>query len=161
MTKVQATVLAGFVAITVNTLVLKSAAPLGIVAESGGLLRLHVLYVGPLLRRLGVTGLWTSAGLPGPSSLAFWLAFHYATGFAMVLLYTLFLERVLPGSGFVKGSVFSLVPWLINGLAVLPLLGQGAFGVRRLPVSGIVYFFIANWMFGAVLGVVYARSRHR
>lgn len=159
MTNIRATLLAGFAAITANTVVLKAAAPLGIVAESGGLLRLHVLYLTPLLRRSGVTGWWTSSGLPGPASLPFWLAFHYATGFAMVLLYTVVLERVLPGPGVMKGSLFSLVPWLINGLLVLPMLGQGAFGSRALPASGMWYFFLANWLFGAVLGAVYARCR--
>ena len=42
MTRVYAAALAGVVAISVNTAILKAAAPLGILAESGGLLRLFV-----------------------------------------------------------------------------------------------------------------------
>ena len=105
---------------------------------------------------LGITALWTSVGLPPPASLIFWLAFHYATGFGMVCLYVL-LEPRLPGRGLLKGSLFSLLPWLINGLIVLPALGQGVFGYRTLPLSGIAYFFVANWSFGAVLGELYER----
>lgn len=159
MTNIRAALLAGIVAITASTIVLKAAAPLGIVAESGGLLRLHVQHLAPMLRQFGVAGWWTSHGLPGPASLPFWLAFHYATGFVMVLLYTALLERALPGTGVLKGSLFSLIPWLINSLIVLPMLGEGAFGSRALSASGMSYFFMANWLFGAALGAVYARCR--
>ncbi len=159
MKRIYAALMSGFVAISVNTILLKSAAPLGFVAESGGLLKLHVLYLAPLLQRLGLGTWWQEVGLPASSSLSFWLAFHYATGFAMVLLYCLLLERLLPGRGLAKGSVFSLLPWLINGLVVLPLLGQGAFGHEKLPISGMVYFFVANWSFGAVLGMLYEKLR--
>ena len=41
-------------------------------------------------------------------------------------------------------SVFSLLPWVINSLIVLPALGQGVFGYRTRPPSGIAYFFVAN-----------------
>lgn len=155
MTKNQAAWLAGFVAISVNTIMLKSAKPLGIVAEGGGLLRLNVLYLGPLFQRLGISTWWKSKGLPPLSSLSFWLAFHYGTGFVMVFVYTQVFERLLPGRGLAKGSAFSLLPWLINSLVVLPLIGGGTFGRRQLPFSGMVYFFVANWSFGAVLGVLY------
>ena len=162
MTNTRAALLAGFLSISVSTIVLKAAVPLGFIAESGGLLRLHVLYLGPLFQRFGISPLWTSMGLPPPSSPLFGLVFHYGTGFVMVLLYTLVLERVLPGRGLIKGSVFSLLPWVINGLLVLPLLGEGAFGRHRLLLSGMAYFFVANWSFGAVMGVLYEKFRgHR
>ena len=74
----------------------------------------------------------------------------------MVCLYVL-LEPGFPGRGLLKGSVFSLLPWSINSLIVLPALGQGVFGYRTLPLSGIAYFFVANWSFGAVLGELYER----
>ncbi len=156
MTRVYAAALAGVVAISVNTAILQAAAPLGILAESGGLLRLFVSLLRAPAEALGITALWTSVGLPPPASLIFWLAFHYATGFGMVCLYVL-LEPRLPGRGLLKGSLFSLLPWLINGLIVLPALGQGAFGYRTLALSGIAYFFVANWSFGAVLGELYER----
>ena len=151
MTRGRAAAIAGVVGISVNVAILKAAAPIGIQAESGGLLRLAVNLLRAPTEALGITALWTSVGLPPPASLIFWLAFHYATGFGMVCLYVL-LEPRLPGRGLLKGSLFSLLPWLINGLIVLPALGQGVFGYRTLPLSGIAYFFVANWSFGAVLG---------
>jgi hypothetical protein len=159
MKKTHAALLAGFLSISVNTIVLKAAKPLGFIAESGGLLRLHVLYLSPLFQSLGISRWWVSVGLPPPSSFLFWLVFHYVTGFVMVFLYSTLLESVLPGRGLLKGSVFSLLPWLINGFIVLPLLDQGVLGYERLPLSGMVYFFMANWLFGAVLGVLYEKFR--
>lgn len=158
-TPLRAGLLAGTVAITVNTLALKLAQPLGIVAESGGLLRLGSRYAGPIANGLGITYAWAKAGLPGPATLPFWLAFHYATGFGMVWLFVAVLHARLPGSGLVKGSLFSLLPWLINGLLVLPALGQGVIGWRVLPPSGIPYFAVANWLFGAVLGILYEKQQ--
>lgn len=159
MPKTRAALLAGFIAISANAIVLKLATCFGIVAESGGLLKLHVLYLSPMVKRTGISSWWTAHHLPGPSSIPFWLAFHYLTGFVMVFLYTSLLEPVLPGRGLAKGTIFSLLPWMINVLLVLPMLGQGAFGVRALAVSGIVYFFAANWLFGAALGVLYEKYR--
>ena len=75
----------------------------------------------------------------------------------MVLIYLYIFEPILPGKGWLKGSLFSLFPWMINGLIVLPLLGQGILGIHQLSIAGIIYFFIANWIFGLVLGVVYER----
>ena len=150
-TRLRAVVIAGVAAISVNIAILKAAAPLGILAESGGLLRLVVNLLRAPVQALGISGWWIAMGLPGPASLIFWLAFHYAAGFGMAGLYML-MEPRLPGRGLMKGSVFSLLPWAINSLIVLPALGQGLFGYRTLPPSGIAYFFVANWSFGAVLG---------
>ena len=159
LTPLKAALLAGTVAITVNTLALKLAQPLGITAESGGLLKLGSRCAGPIANGLGIPHAWAKAGLPGPATLAFWVAFHYATGFGMVWLFVAVLHTRLPGNGLVKGSLFSLLPWLINGLLVLPALGQGVFGWRVLSPSGIAYFAGANWLFGAVLGILYEKQQ--
>ncbi|GAC1435938.1 MAG: hypothetical protein NVS1B11_24570 [Terriglobales bacterium] len=147
------------VAITANTAVLKSSWLWGITAESGGLLKLHIIYVGPILERLHIVPIWHIAHLPGAESLWFGLAFHYVTGLAMAFVYIYILEPFLPGGGLMKGSIFSLLPWFLNSFAVLPLLGQGILGRHRLTPSGMVYFFFANWVFGVLLGVLYERRR--
>lgn len=155
LSSLKAGLLAGTVAITVNTLALKLAHPLGIVAESGGLLRLGSRYAGPIANGLGITHAWAKAGLPGPASPPVWLVFHYLTGFGMVRLYVRVLEPRLPGNGLAKGSLFSLLPWLINGLLVLPMLGQGVLGWQVLSAAGMTYFFAANGLFGGILGIIY------
>ena len=140
--------LAGFIAITANTILLKAAPLLHIQAESGGLLKLILLHIHDYFSQGMLLYFKTTI---------FWLLFHYVTGFSMVLIYLYIFEPILPGKGWLKGSLFSLFPWMINGLIVLPLLGQGILGIHQLSIAGIIYFFIANWIFGLVLGVVYER----
>jgi hypothetical protein len=148
--KLRNSLWAGFIAITANTIFLKAASLFHIAAESGGLLKLILLHTKQYLPS-NILSLTKTTG--------FWLLFHYITGFAMVLMYAYFFEPLLPGKGWVKGSLFSLVPWLINGCIVLPLLGQGIMGVHQLSAGGMIYFFIANWIFGWVLGVVYEKAQ--
>ena len=58
-----------------------------------------------------------------------------------------------------KGGLFSLLPWAINGFIVLPLLGQGVLGMHAMTAGGILYFFETNAVFGLVLGGVYVCLR--
>lgn len=126
---------AGTIAIALNTLILKVAQPLGIQAESGGLLKL-VLSLLPVGVRSGFF-----------HTTVFWYIFHFATGAVMVILYAVSFGRMKTG-WFCKGLLFSLCPWLINGLLVLPMLHQRVFGIGTIPVLGIAYFFLANLVFG-------------
>ena len=138
--------LAGLVAITANTLVLKAAPLLALNAESGGLLKLVLLHTKSLL---------PAELLPVVQTEGFKLLFHYGTGLGMVALYVAVFEPRLPGNGWAKGGLFSLLPWAINGCVVLPLLGQGVAGGHALTAGGMAYFFVANAVFGLVLGGVY------
>ncbi len=144
--------LAGLIAITVNTVVLKAAPVLDIMAESGGLLKLVIMQVKPYLSASTIAFFQTTA---------FWIFFHYLTGFAMTLLYMYLLEPLLPANAFLSGTLFSFVPWLINGLVVLPVLGQGVFGYHKLPLSGMVYFFFANWLFAVLFVYLYKKFRKK
>ncbi len=159
MTRVSAGFWATLIAITVSTVVLRLAEPLGLQVGGGVLLRFVVLYLGPVVEGLSIDRAWTAAGLPGPSSPTFGLIFRYVSGFGIAVLYVFVLERVLAGNGLIKGVLFSFVPWLVAGLVVMPLLGEGAFGVQELPMSGVAYFFAANLSFSVVLGVLYERFR--
>lgn len=141
---------AGLIAITVNTLVLKAAPLLHIMAESGGLLKLVIIHLKPFAGASTIAFFQTTP---------FWIFFHYLTGFTMIFLYMYLLEPVLPGKALLSGTLFSFFPWLINGLIVLPMLGQGVFGVHKLPLSGMVYFFFANWLFAVLFVYLYERFR--
>jgi hypothetical protein len=132
---------AGFLAISLNTLLLKVAKPLHIKAESGGLLKLVLQFFPQSIRKIKL--LHTEC---------FWYIFHYLTGALMVVFFFVFFEQLrLRPIG--KGLVFSLFPWLINGLVVLLLLGQGVLGLHTLSTSGILYYFMANLAFGIVLAL--------
>lgn len=123
---------AGIVAITVQTLFLKMAPFMRIEAESGGLLKLLIIHIPTYINNSLLSFFHTTS---------FGLIFHYLTGFAMVLLYVYIFEPLLPGKGWQKGSLFSLLPWLINGFIVLPLLGQGIAGFQRCH-SAVLFIFL-------------------
>lgn len=140
---IKSQLLSGFLAITLNTLMLRLAKPLDIEAESGGLLKLVIIHLS-----LGI------AHLRFLHSDLFWYFFHYSTGAIMVLVYFAGFEKIKSGL-YIKGLLFSLFPWLINSLIVLPLLTQGIFGSSEVPTSGIIYFFFANLLFGISLARIY------
>ncbi|QEM11717.1 hypothetical protein [Mucilaginibacter rubeus] len=127
---------------------LKVSNLIGIKAESGGLLKLILLW---LPRPI--------SGLDLFKTQFFRYLFHFATGAAMVFVYHLTLEKSTIRV-FWKGVVFSCFPWLVNGLIVLPLLHQGVLGIGQLSVSGIIYFFFANLAFGLSLVYVMKILKH-
>lgn len=133
--------IAGFIAISVNTLLIQFAPVIHIKAEGGGLFKLLLRYGRPITGHIAF--LYTSS---------FGVLFHYLTGLVMVIIYVCWFARLLKLSGWIKGSLFSLLPWLINGFIVLPLLGHGLLGYYKLSLTGILYFFTANWIFGLLLG---------
>lgn len=147
MNKPVALAIAGTAAITLNTAVLKIAKPLGFMAESGGLLKLFLMALPPVISNCTFF-----------HSAFFWFVFHFMTGALMVILYELLFDPFCV-SPLWKGLVFSLFPWLINGVVVLPLLNQGNFGVDVLPLPGIIYYFFANVVFGISLAFFYDKLK--
>nr|WP_294899607.1 hypothetical protein [uncultured Pedobacter sp.] len=143
------TLVAGFLSIGMHAFLLKIASFFQIHAESGGLLKLLVLQLkkGGAYFNVEVKSVVTYLV---PPTVWIWLLFHFLTGFLMVILYRLFLKGHLSKNVIVEGFLFSLFPWIINSFVVLPLLNQGLFGYQAIPFSGVLYFFLANTLFGVV-----------
>ena len=78
-------------------------------------------------------------------------------GWALALVYARWVEPALGGPGWRKGMIFSLLPWLLSLVVVLPLFGGGMFGVELgagpLPILGNL---ILHLVYGGILGGVYA-----
>jgi hypothetical protein len=108
-----------------------------------------------------VPGLETVGALPGldPGAVSGpatgWLI-HLLLG--TVLWGSLFalLYPGLPGGSVMKGIVFSVVPWLVTMLVLMPAADAGLFALR-LGLAVPVATLILHAIFGAVLGVVYER----
>lgn len=148
---------AAVVAIAVNTLILKTAPLWGVKAGAGGLFGLLRKNFGGVFSDLGLSSLWSAAALPQPGTLLFYIFFHSLIGFVMAWLYVYIIEKYLAGRGVQKGAIFALLPWLLNSIIVLPLLGKGFAGSHVLNAVGLVYFFIANGVYGVLLGYMYER----
>src|SRR5215469_12129369 len=97
--------LAGIVAITVNTVLLDAAARRGLDTGNGVLLRLIRPWIGPLLDRTGLAHAWLTVGLPGPESHEFLLGFHIFIGMLMALTYG-YGEHLLTWKPWVKGLAY-------------------------------------------------------
>ena len=80
-----------------------------------------------------------------------WAA-HFMIGTVLALGYAAVFSSRLPGPSPVRGAIFSLVPWLMAQLVVMPMMGLGFFGGSMLAAGGSL---MGHLLFGAVLGLVY------
>lgn len=85
------------------------------------------------------------------------LALHGVVGIIWAIVYAAWAEPKLPGPGWGRGMIFSILPWILSLVLFLPLVGGGMLGLGIgagiLPVVGN---FILHLAYGAVLGAVYA-----
>jgi len=154
--RAAAALLAGGLAIVVNTALLAAADAIPLVTARGGLLKLLTVAFGDTLAQSGVGAFWTRAGLPAPGGTTFQLGFHVVVGLAMALLYGLALEAWLAGPPWRKGLAYAVAVWLANALIVLPLLGEGVAGSRSLGLAGMACFAAAHTVFFVGLAVLFA-----
>jgi hypothetical protein len=150
-----ASLLAGLIAIVVNTLILEAADWIPLVTARGGLLKLLKIYLSEPLARVGIAELWASLHLPPPDSGSFKSGFHIVVGLLMAVFYAFGLEPVLPGPPLVKGLIYAFLVWLANAFIVLPWIGEGIAGSRYLSAAGMLYFAAAHTIFFVGLAFLY------
>ena len=74
---------------------------------------------------------------------------HLSIGVILAVLYSvLFLER-LPGAPLVRGAIFSLIPWVMAQVIVMPLMGMPLFSGSVAMAGGSL---LGHLVYGAVLG---------
>lgn len=159
MRRPSAAVLAGFIAVSVHTVLLLAARAFDLQVGSGGLLGLLRNAWGDRFQALGIGRIWSGAGLPLPGSTAFWILFHVLVGILLALIYAWLFEPRLKGSGQRRGVLFAQLPWILHSAVLMPLVGNGFAGYHVLPLVGIAWFFVANAVYGALLGFCYGRFR--
>jgi len=146
MPRVLAALLAGAVAIALNTAVLAAADLVPLATAHGGLLRLLVILTG---------------GAISPTGAVFQTGFHVAVGLAMAVFYAFTLEPFLGGPSWLRGLLYALAVWLANAAIVLPATGEGFAGSRHLTLAGMVWFATAHTLFFVVQAVLYSGLRER
>lgn len=95
-------------------------------------------------------------GLP---LIAGWLA-HFMIGIVLAFMYAVIFYKVLPGINAVKGMLFSLIPWLMAQLLVMPMMSlmngmsftSGLFSGSMLMAAGSL---MGHLVYGLVLGAMY------
>ncbi|MBI4318764.1 MAG: hypothetical protein HY675_09760 [Chloroflexi bacterium] len=97
---------------------------------------------------------------------------HFMIGVVLALGYVYLFERWLPGEGWLKGAVYSLVPWLMAMVVVMPMMALVHPMVRSgmMPAPGFFLAgmgtimaplgsLIAHIVYGVVVGAVYGRTQ--
>lgn len=143
--------LAGGIAIALNTFVLSLADVAHLPTAHGGLLKLLMLWFGPVADQL--------AGFVGRPDVRLWLTraasfqlgFHILVGLIMAVVYALFVSPLLKMGPLAKGLICALAVWLANAAVVLPSIGEGFAGRVHLTIAGIVAFAAAHTLFFLVL----------
>lgn len=154
-------VLAGLIAIMINTALLQVADLIPLQTAHGGLLKLLQLLVSDMVRASGLTNIWLSAGFPAADTAVFKLGFHILIGLLMAVIYAVMLEPLLTGSAIKKGLLYALLVWLVNAMIILPWIGEGFAGNLHLSLAGMLYFFVAHTIFFVALSLLYALLTHR
>lgn len=103
-------------------------------------------------------------GMFGLNSVAFGWVAHLMIGLGLGLIYAYWVQPHLGGAGWVRGLVYSLLPWLVMMVIVAPMLPLVDPMVAAHPVGlffadmGIMATMgtlIAHLVYGTVLGAVY------
>lgn len=83
-------------------------------------------------------------------------AAHLTVGVLWAVVYAYYFEPRLPGSGWLKGLTFSLIPWALSLIVFLPVVGGGLFGFAigagPLPAIGNL---VLHLVYGAALGAMF------
>ena len=80
-----------------------------------------------------------------------WVA-HFMIGTILALGYAALLASRLPGAPALRGVLFSLLPWLMAQLVVMPMMGAGIFSGSMLAAGGSL---MGHLVYGAVTGQLY------
>ena len=156
--RLAAALLAGSVAIVLNTVALKAADLVPLATARGGLLRLITPWLSLPLERLGIASLWSTLGGPAPNTPVFQTGFHLFVGILMALFYAFILEPRLPGGAWLKGLIYAAAVWILNAAFVLPATGEGFAGSAHLSLAGMIWFAAAHTLFFLILAFSFAKA---
>jgi len=154
--RLGAALLAGGVAIVLNTLALNAADLFDLETAHGGLLRLIVSSLPSSVDRLGIASAWTAINGPPVSSKSFQTGFHLFVGLLMVLFYAFVLEPYLPRSTAAKGWFYAIAVWLLNACVVLPASAEGFAGSAHLAAAGMLWYAASHTLFFLTLAYGFA-----
>jgi len=157
--RLGAALLAGSVAIVLNTLALNAADLFDLETAHGGLLRLIVSSLPSSIDRLGIASSWAAINGPPINSKSFQTGFHLLVGLLMALFYAFSLEPYLPRSTAAKGWLYAIGVWLINACVVLPATGEGFAGSAHLTTAGMLWYAASHALFFLTLAYGFALMR--
>jgi Family of unknown function (DUF6789)/Protein of unknown function (DUF2938) len=95
------------------------------------------------------------AGFMGLPEIVGW-AGHFMIGIVLALIYAQVFASRLPGKAYVRGAIFSLLPWFAAQIMVNPMMGAGIFALNTpAPFLMVMGSLIGHLVYGVVIGGVY------
>ena len=111
------------------------------------------LYVAPIMGIPAMNPANMLAGAMGGVALLGWIG-HFAIGVVLAVGYAL-VAGALPGPGSVRGALYSIAPFLLAQVAVMPMMGMPFFsGFGAMMVGSLV----GHLVYGGVVGAVYGEA---
>ncbi len=93
------------------------------------------------------------AGAMGGMIAAGWAA-HFMIGILLAFGYA-FVSSRIPGTPALRGAIYSIAPWLVAQLAVMPMMGMPVFSGSMMLAMGSL---IGHLVYGAVVGSIVGRD---
>ncbi len=89
----------------------------------------------------------------GGSAVLGWTG-HLMIGAILAVTYAAFVASRLPGPPAIRGALFSIAPWLVTELVMMPMMGMPMFSGSVSPAMGsLVGHVVFGLIVGAVVGV--------
>lgn len=108
------------------------------------------LYAAPMMGIPAMNPASMLASKMGGIALLGWMG-HLMIGVILGLVYVRFFLKRLPGPTVVRGAIYSLLPWLVAQVMVMPMMGMPLFSGSVAMAGGSL---IGHLMYGGVLGGV-------
>lgn len=89
-------------------------------------------------------------------SIALGWAAHFMIGIAIAIGYAAVFASRIPGPPALRGALYSLLPWLVAQVAVMPMMGMGLFSGSMAAAGGSL---MGHLVYGAVLGAILGEAR--
>jgi uncharacterized membrane protein YagU involved in acid resistance len=109
------------------------------------------MFVAPMMGMPPMNPAEMLAGQMGGMIALGWAA-HMMIGVILAVAYAALAAPTLPGAPWLRGAVFSMAPWLVAQLMVMPMMGMGVFSGSMVMAGGSL---IGHLMYGMVVGAVY------
>ena len=112
------------------------------------------LWIAPAMGLPGMNPAEMLAGAMGGVAVLGWLG-HVMIGSILALIYAAFAASRLPGPPAVRGAVFSLAPWLMAQVVIIPMMGMPLFAGSMSMAMGSL---AGHLVYGAVVGGIVGDS---
>ncbi len=114
-----------------------------------------VMFAGPMMGFPEMNVPAMLAGFMGIPIAFGWIA-HFMIGSILAVAYAVRFSRILPGQYWMRGAIYSLLPWFTAQVAVNPMMGAGVFATNTpMPLMIVMGSLIGHLVYGLVLGALY------